>query len=153
MDLQSYYQIIENAISQIGIDPALCRAKNDAGQEVPGQWNLKKGEQSVWVDLWYIEKEQRAYFQVLAPMMDVPANISPAFYRELLEINYDLYGVAFVISRDKVYIKIIREADGMDSPECLASIYRVGNYASHYDPILREKYFTNKGPGNAPDFR
>lgn len=148
MDMQPFYDTIERAIAEIGIEADLCRARDEEGNVIAGQWNLKKGEQSVWVDVWYIEREERAYFQVLAPMMELPPFVNPQLFREVAEINYDLYGVAMSVYKDRLYIKVIREAEGLDAKEALGMIYRVGNYASHYEPILREKYFNNAG--NAP---
>ena len=54
MELQSFYDVVESGIAELGVNPADCRGEN------PGQWNLKKGETIVWVDLWMIEAENRA---------------------------------------------------------------------------------------------
>lgn len=133
-NLTSYYSIVEKCIAGLGIDAAGCRG------EKPGQWNLRKGSALVWVDVMYIEKEQRAYYQVMAPVMPLPKGDLTAFYQELLEINYGFYGVAFVKYENYIYIKIIREADGLDENEALAMLNRVGNYADHYDDELKAKY-------------
>ena len=133
-NLANYYAIVEGTITDLGINPADCR-----GQK-PGQWDLKKGSANVWVDIMYIEKEQRAYFQVMAPVTQIPSTNLEEFYKELLEINYGFYGVSFVKFETWIYIKIIREADGLDKSECTNMINRVGNYADYYDDILQEKY-------------
>lgn len=133
-NLQHYYQMVENCITELGVDPAICRG------EQAGQWSLKKGSASVWIDLWHIEKEGRAYFQVLAPVMQVPPNNQQAFFQELLEINYTLYGVAFVKFNDWIYVKYIREADGLEQKEIGATMNRVGWYADEYDDKLKVKY-------------
>ncbi len=152
-DLQSYYDIVEGAIQQIGIEPTQCR-----GQE-PGSWTLYKGDIEVWIDLWEIEQgtaeqpNKLPYFQVMSPLLEIPAHVSPAFYREVLEINHKLYGVAFSIQKDRLTLKVLREADGLDQDEVYAMIVRVGNYASDYVPTLREKYISSEQPGAAPDWR
>ncbi len=142
-NLSQYYQIVESAIKGLGIDPATCR-----GQK-PGQWDLKKGSASVWVDIMYIEKESRAYFQVMAPICEVPSAKLEDFYKELLEINYGLYGVSFVKYEKWIYIKMIREADGLDANECSSMLNRVGNYSDHYDDYLKEKYHGTLGNGSS----
>ena len=59
-----------------------------------------RGDQEVWIDCWHIEEEDRAYFQVLAPILEVPSDMPLPFYREVLEINYNLFGVAFGIFKN-----------------------------------------------------
>lgn len=134
MDLGKYYQIVENCIKDLGINPA------DARGDKPGQWNLRKGSAEVWVDIMYLEREQRAYYQVMSPVCPVPETHQLEFFQELLEINHGLFGVSFVKYETWVYIKMIREVDGLDQSEAAAMLHRVGNYADHYDDFLRQKY-------------
>lgn len=136
MDLQPFYDVVEDGIAELGVNPADCRGDN------PGQWNLKKGETTVWVDLWYIEKEDRPYYQVMSPIFAVPADDATRnpLFAQLLEINDTLFGVAFTVFQDNIYIKVIREADGMDKTESLSLLLRVGNYADLYRQELSEKF-------------
>ena len=126
--------MVENCIKALGVDPAVCRG------EKPGQWNLQKGSASVWIDVWHIEQEGRGYFQVLAPVMQLPENNREAFFQELLELNYGFYGAAFVKFNDWVYVKMIRELDGLEEKEAAATMSRVGWYADEYDDKLKVKY-------------
>ncbi len=143
--MQQYINIIEEAIKLIGIDPATCRG------EKPTQWNLTKGSASVWLDLWHIEKEARAYFQAISPVLslDTVSNVA-ALTKELLELNHQLYGTAFTIYNNTVFVKVIREADGMDATEANAMILRVGSYADQYDDYLKNKYCVPPPPPNPP---
>lgn len=136
MDLQPFYDVVEDGIAELGVNPADCRGDN------PGQWNLKKGETTVWVDLWYIEKEDRPYYQVMSPIFAVPVDEAKknALFAQLLEINDTLFGVAFTVFQDNIYIKVIREADGMDKTESLSLLLRVGNYADLHRQELSEKF-------------
>ncbi len=135
-DLQPYYNTVEASIAALGVDPADCRGEN------PGQWNLRKGETTVWVDLWYIEREERPYFQVMAPIFQIPTDVDTKnrLFEELLSINDTLYGVAFTTYKEWIYIKVIREADGMDEGEAQAMLLRVGNYADQNRQELSAKY-------------
>ncbi|MCB9230442.1 MAG: YbjN domain-containing protein [Bacteroidia bacterium] len=149
-DLQSQYDIVEACIAKLGVDVASTR-----GQK-PGQWSLVKGSAKVWIDLWYIEREKRAYYQVMSPVMKLPepANRLP-FFQELLELNDKLFGVSFSIYNDWTWLKVIREVDGMDENEAFAMLTRVGNYADQYDDYLIGKYQGDaeagaSAPGPAP---
>ena len=134
MNLQQYYDMVDNIIKSLGVDPAACKS------ETPGQWNLKKGSATVWIDVWQVQNEERGYFQVMSPVCQVPVNNQHLFTKELLEINHTLYGVAFTIFKDWAYIKMIREVDGLDQKEAEAMINRVGNYADDWDDKLKAKY-------------
>jgi hypothetical protein len=67
-NLQHYYEIIENCIRSLSVDPAQCRG------EKPGQWDLKKGSASVWIDIWRPEGTSEGYFQAMAPVVKLPAD-------------------------------------------------------------------------------
>lgn len=139
MDLTPYYQMVENCIKQLGVDPEACRDKN------PGQWNLKKGSANVWIDVFKREKDVFGYFQCMGPIVDIPQTNKEAFYQELLEINHSLYGVAMTKFKERIYIKTIRELDGLNEDEIMAMIKRVGGYADDYDDYLKNKYFGGGG--------
>ncbi len=145
-NVQDYYKIVEDAISELGVDPNSCRDDNDKGA-----WALMRGNQEVWIECWYIEDEDQVYFQVLAPIFETADSLPLDFYRELLEINYTLFGVSFGVYNNMLALKVIREASGMDKNEALAMISRVGNYASEYGPQLSIKYLgidPNAGENN-----
>ncbi|MBN1251957.1 MAG: YbjN domain-containing protein [Bacteroidales bacterium] len=135
MDLQKYYQFAENCISILGVDPKVCRG------EKAGQWNLKRGSANVWIDVWETEQKNYGYFQCMAPVIEVPTKNTEAFYREILEINHNLYGVAMTKFNSWIYLKTNRELDGLDQNEMMAMINRIGVYADQYDDLLRNKYW------------
>ena len=109
--IQHYYNMVEEVITGLGVDPATCRG------DQPGQWNLKLGSASVWVDVFQSKDAQGnfidyGYLQILAPVCEVPVNNQHIFTKELLEINHTLYGVGFTIYGNNAYIKAIRELEG-----------------------------------------
>jgi hypothetical protein len=144
--IQHYYNLVEEVLSEYKIDPATCR-----GQQ-PGQWNLKLGSASMWVDIFQSKDTQGnlisyGYLQVMAPVCDVPVNNQHLFTKELLEINHSLYGVSFTIFKDKAYIRSIRELQGLDKSEVKTTFDRVGIYADEWDDKLKTKYFAFSGGG------
>lgn len=137
--IQHYYSLFEQVLTEYKIDPAMARG------QAPGQWNLKLGSASVWVDIFQSKDAQGnlaqyGYLQVLSPVCDVPVNNQHLFTKELLEINHSLYGVAFTIFKDKAYIKSIRELQGLDNSEIKSTLDRVGIYANDWDDKLKAKY-------------
>ena len=62
MDLTPYYQMVENCIKKIGVDPTVCRGQKE------GTWDLKKGSASVWIDVFKRENDHFGYFQCMAPV-------------------------------------------------------------------------------------
>ena len=137
--IQHYYNMFEQVLVEYKVDPTTARG------QAPGQWNLKLGSASVWVDIFQSKDAQGnltqyGYLQVLAPVCDVPVNNQHLFTKELLEINHSLYGVGFTIFKDKAYIKSIRELQGLDISEIRSTLDRVGIYANDWDDKLKTKY-------------
>jgi hypothetical protein len=137
--IQHYYTMFEQVLAEYKVDPTTARG------QAPGQWNLKLGSASVWVDIFQSKDAQGnlaqyGYLQMLAPVCDVPVNNQHIFTKDLLEINHSLYGVGFTIFKDKAYIKSIRELQGLDISEVKSTLDRVGIYANDWDDKLKAKY-------------
>ena len=144
--IQHYYDMVEKVIKEFGVDPSLCR-----GQQ-PGQWNMRLGSASVWIDVFQSKDAQgnflnSGYLQIMAPIMNIPSDRQLELYRELLEINHRLYGVGMTVFENGVYIKSIRELEGLDHSEIVATFNRVGRYADDYDDMLKAKYWPNNNSG------
>ncbi len=133
MDLTHVHVMVENVIRRFGIDPTSCRG------EKPGQWNLTKGSAQIWIDV--MEINESGYFQCMAPISAVPASRTQEFYQEILETNHKLYGVGMTKFKEWIYIKTIRETDGLDENEVAAQMNRIGVYADDYDDYFKNKYF------------
>ena len=136
-----YYEMVENVIRNLGVDPVACR------EQTAGQWSLVKGSASVWIDVFEPKNDSGfiGYLQIMAPICQVPAHNAEAFYTEILETNHNLYGVGFTKFNEWIYIKGIREVDGIDEAEITSMFNRVSNYGDQYDDHFKSKYF----PGQA----
>ena len=133
-DLKKYNQLVENCIKKIGVDPTTCYDKNS------NQWFLKKGSADVAIAVRWEEVNKAAYIQILSPVMQIPSSNKESFYKDLLEINLSLYGVAFAMDTKWAYLGMVREAEGIDENEMMNMLQRVGNYADHLDDKLKAKY-------------
>ena len=136
--------LIESTIKSFGVDPNTCKG------EQAGQYDLKRGSASVWLDVWTIDGQndtKNYYVQVIAPILDLSTVQNQlGLFQELLELNHQLYGVGFSVYKTWVYLRVIREADGLDSNELSAMLNRVGTYADDYDDQLKQKYCTTTPP-------
>lgn len=134
-DIGKYYQMVEEVILGLGVDPSICKGERD------GQWSLTKGSANVWIDVWKAANGFSGYLQIMAPVVAIPLTNREIFFREILDINHTLYGVAMTAFDDWIYMKTVRELDGLDQAEITAMFNRVGGYADDYDDMLKEKYW------------
>ncbi|AFC24780.1 YbjN domain-containing protein [Saprospira grandis] len=145
-NIEETYKLIEGALEKLGLEPEKCKGKE------AGSWTIAREQQEIWIDCWEIEENEHkdTYFQVLTPILQIPAEMTVPFYREVLEFNYNMYGMAFGIFKDLLAIKSIREVRGLDESEVIATISRAWVYATDIKPQLMDKYF-DVNPGAAPD--
>ena len=136
LELTHYYQLVENAIKELGVNPVEARTQK------AGQWNLRKGSASVWINVFLSrERDDYGYLQIMSPVMKVPQGDNrEALFEELLQLNYQLYGVAFSMYEGWLYLRTIRELEGLSPEEALAMLTRIGVYADEYDDYLKQKY-------------
>lgn len=138
-DLTPYYKMAEACLTSLGIPPDTAR------EGEPGAWTIKKGDARIHLFVKYIEHNTDNYFWAISPICELPNDeLRKKFYEELLEINHTLYGVAFTKYDKWIYIKTIREINGIDENEMLSLISRVGTYADMYNDILYAKYVALK---------
>jgi hypothetical protein len=150
-DITQYYTTIEQALTALNIAPATAR-----GEQL-GQWNLQHGSAQVWIDCWHIERQGRAYYQVMSPVMEIPSDNTGQLMEELLHLNDKLFGVSFSLYKGLVWMKTIRECRGMDAEEAQNILARIATYANMYDDYLIAKYAGRKpadgsvsAPGTPP---
>jgi hypothetical protein len=138
-DLQKYYAIVEEGIKQAGVDPELCRS------ETEGQWNLKRHESEVWIDVWPAENEGgHTYFQVMTPLVEIPQENETAFYRELLDLNYQMVGASLVTYKNGAYVKFTGEVATMTPEQVAVAMQRVGYYGYHFEQGFIKRFNTKK---------
>lgn len=123
--LYPYYEIVEKAIAQLGVNPEDTRLDDE------GRWQLEKGGISVIIEVWEMEREEKkeGYVMVFAPLMQVDENTSAAFYRRALEMSHNSLGVSYTIFNEHLLVSVSRELIDMSVDEMLLSILRVGNTA------------------------
>lgn len=144
LNLKKYYSTVEQAITKIGLDPTKFRGEQE------GEWTLHRGEYTIWIDVWNDPVEKVAYLQVVAPVMEIPEESQTVLFRDLLQINLQLCGIAFSVHGEKVVLKGTRVAEGLDVEEAHAMIMLISKYVSNFSPILLKRYFNSGEPGIPP---
>ncbi len=135
MDLIQTSNLVEEAISALKVDPALCRGKNQ------GQWSIIYKGSTVWIDVFnFPATPDRWYFQVMSPLLAVPDKNVESFYQNLLEVNHTLFGSWICKKNDWTYVMFLREAAGLDLSEINATFDRVAFYCSDYKGKLQFKF-------------
>lgn len=128
--LKQTYELTESAIKSLGINVEDCRGENQ------GQWNLKKGQFDILVDVW--EEQNQVLFQVLCPLCALPDENREAFFLYLLNKNHELSSVAYTIFENNVYIKHTREAVGLNMEEIINLLTKAAFYAELSDFVPAE---------------
>ncbi len=135
MTYDSLYALVEKCISDLGIDPILSRG------DKPGQWTITYKNSTVWVDIFnFQDNPDRYYFQVMSPLLRVPDRNQEAIFKNILEINHNLYGSWISIKENWMYVLSLREAENIDESEINATFDRVAFYSSDYYGKLSFKY-------------
>ena len=120
-----YYQTVEKAIKNLGVDPVKTRKKE-------GHWLLVRNNNPVWLYLTYQPASKGYYFQVAAPIVDMPNENRGVFCEQLLSLNSELIDAAFIEKKGSVYISTMREVKGLSVREAFFMIARVGKYSNYY---------------------
>lgn len=144
LNLQKYYRTVEKAIEKIGLDPSRFRG------DQAGEWTLHRGKYTIWIDVWNDPNEGVTYLQVVAPVMEIPEESQTVLFKELLQLNLQLCGIAFSVHGEKVVLKGTRVAEGLDVEEAYAMIMLISKYVGNFTPMLSKRYFNGGAPGTPP---
>jgi hypothetical protein len=135
MGFNEISQIVETGLTTLQLNPAECRGAK------PGQWGYKQRDANIWIDVFsYPDKPDTYYLQVTSPLCAVPDKRADAFYQDLLEINFKMYGSWMCKKDNWLYVFHLREAEGLDQSEFDATLNRVSFYSADYYGKLSFKY-------------
>lgn len=136
-NLQQHAAIVEQILSQIGVDSQQARMSNIRPQDGYG-WHFQRGSALIEV---YIDQEQgREYLRVLSPMLHLPQHNLLPLYRRLLELNLSLTNASVGIYLDVVYVFNERPLEGLDRNEADYIINQIAQYADHLDNQLLDEF-------------
>ncbi len=144
--MERYYQIVEQALQVIGIDPANARNAES------GQWSLFRDEIEIFVDVWgsgkepqwnyYFQEEDMPVLQVIAPITTLPVFDLEEFYEEILDLNRHLFYASFVVNKQENMLAVKYRWVGleMDIDDVVQAVESVGYYAEFFQTRLIQKY-------------
>ena len=129
--IQDYYNLVDAAITELGLSPE--ETKGDQ----PGQWNLKKGQFDIMVDVW--EQEKQFLFQVVSPLCTMPEENKEAFMLHLLQKNYGLSSLAYAIMDDSVFLKHTTEMGPLTKENIVMLLTKTAFYAEQSSFVPEER--------------
>lgn len=132
--LREFVDNIEKILSMIDVNPGEARAHSIQGF----RWLFPWG--SVNVEVNVVERGQKGYFQVSAPLVYLPEEGREAFYLALLEKNMEMTNAALGIHDGVVYVFGERPLAGMDTEEARYHITQVAYYADELDNKLANEF-------------
>ena len=146
--LDHYRELIEEILSDLGIDPADNLEEDFTGVERQLKVWRTQGVTDVRAHLAarpellieLFSEETESYFMVDCPMLKLPPTGLEGFYRRLLELNDRLVEASLVIRGDEVHLVGIRPLKGMDSHEAAGMLDRISAWADSLDNPLSEEF-------------
>lgn len=132
--LASYAQTVEQILATIGIAPDSARLNIDHGYG----WSFRRG--SAIIEVYVSQQGDRGYFQVLSPILHLPATGLLALYRRLLDLNMQLTNASLGTYQDVVFVFNERILDGLDAVEANYIITMVAGYADDLDNQLLNEF-------------
>lgn len=152
MDLKPFYDVAEDAIKTLGVDPETTRCED------AGQWILGREEVEIFIDIWqplehnqweyFKEDEPTAIFQVVAPVCYIPSEESTRlqFMEEILYINHHMFYGSFTVNTEEgmAVIRFKRLLEGANRVEMIEPIESIGFYAENLSKYLSKKYGLKK---------
>ena len=129
--IQDYYNLVDAAITE------LCLSPEETKGDQPGQWNLKKGQFDIMVDVW--EQEKQFLFQVVSPLCTMPEENKEAFMLHLLQKNYGLSSLAYAIMDDSVFLKHTTEMGSLTKENIVMLLTKTAFYAEQSSFVPEER--------------
>lgn len=146
MNLQQASQLVEESIKGLNIDPVASR------KEKAGQWTITIKGAPVYIDVFnFATKPENYYLQIMSPLFKVPETRKEELYRDILEMNFDMYSCGMCIRNDWFYILTLRPTTGLDLTEVNFLLDQVGFYSNDYYTKLTFKYKDAIPPPPAPN--
>lgn len=150
MDLQTHYNLIEEAIDHLGVKVEDARCAEE------GQWLLFRGDLEIYIDVWKEDANEWSYhpnamndfvFQVVCPISKVTDESKLLyFYEDLLQMNFYTQKVSFFINKNESMLACShkRMMGGLTLSDVVEAIDAVGYYSDLAWKMLNQPYELKK---------
>lgn len=132
---EEYREQINGFISKFGAERDLdLEPLNERGMT-----SVQRGSAIVWIQCL----PEQGVLLLLSKVLKVPADKREAMYRQLLELSFIATGdAAFAIDKesDTVYLRALRQLDGLDYDEFEDLVHTVASVADEWDDKLIKQY-------------
>ena len=128
--------IVEEALSELGHDPAASRASAAGALHA---WEVRKGSALTRIAL--VSRTEFTHLRVTSTVMTLDSKVDrPALHAHLLELNGSLCRAAFATDGDQVLLVSERSTLDIDRSEVRELIRRVTTYADEHDDVLVTRF-------------
>jgi hypothetical protein len=146
--LNSYISLVENAISNLGVDPAVCRT------EQTHKWHLHRGQAQVVL----MVRKSRTYkgtekdtIVMVSPVVVMPQDekLKQKLYQFLLATSHQMITEAFSLAKEAngtevAYISSTYFIEDMNSEEIAFMLDSLSYYALKFSEELRAEFMGQK---------
>lgn len=132
--LERYVRDVELILQKIGVDIDEAQMSLEEGYG----WEFRRGSASI--EVYIVQREDKAYLQVLSPIMYLPQSNLLPLYRRLLDYNLQMTSASLGIFQDVVYVFHERPLHGLDADETDDIIDFVSGYADDLDNALVNEF-------------
>lgn len=151
-NLETYSQLIEGAIQDLGIDPTVCRTDS------PNKWHLHRGQAQVVMVLRQSrthKAELRDTLVVVSPVVVVPKEDAKRqkLYQFLLGTSHQMITESFSIAKESdgtevAYISTTYFIEEMSRSEVSSLLDSTSYYAYKFSEELRSEYMNEPKTSN-----
>lgn len=129
------HKMIERYLKSVGL------TKKDTFLEDSEVWRWTRGSAEIRVFM-KDGGNSRTYLCIHSPLMDIPSENQPEFYRHLLDMNFNHLGIKLSTEEtaNKVYAIYERDIEGLDIDELVTCIRDLEWWADKLDDELQEQY-------------
>lgn len=143
MVLESHRQLINDAILNLGIDPAICQQDNN-----PNLWKLHRGNAQIIIiaqESTTYKDDKVATIAMMSPILYIPEDFGQreALYDFLLDANHKLIVESFSISNNWLILSSTYFLDDMRRQEVAQMLDALSYHAQSFIDILSEKFAVN----------
>lgn len=138
--LESHRQLINDAILNLGIDPAICQQSDN-----PNLWKLHRGKAQIIIvaqESMTHQEDKIATISIMSPILYIPEDYDKkeALYEFLLDANHKLIVESFSISNQWLILSATYFLDDMRRQEVAQMLEALSYHAQYFIEALSEKF-------------